>query len=341
MFDNLLRLYSSNRNKIPLEDFTTEILVGILKYDDELLKKFISDFLDLKSDRIKITTQKYYLLDNDINCIVDIVIEGDKEICFIENKVNSKEGYKQLERYSKILDEFSNKGFNTKLAYCTKVFENKKLQNHSFFHYNWHQLSQFIYLNHSEKLSLTFINYLKNNNMSTDMTIKTGDILALENLPKILSLMHRNIDNVIPEFKSKFNSFKDLRKGNSLLQQIYDQNRYCVISNPIVSGSEWSEILFGFEFKGNLCTQIYLDRKNHNYSDFRRISKEFIKTNDDFSFEEFEFGGRIFQQKNLGDFLNLDSSEEEIKNWFIDSFKRIIELIKSTKDKIEWINYVA
>ena len=36
MFTNLLQLFKKNINKTPLEDFTTELLVGVLESDEEL-----------------------------------------------------------------------------------------------------------------------------------------------------------------------------------------------------------------------------------------------------------------------------------------------------------------
>ena len=137
MFSKLLSLYNKNSKKTPLEDFTTEIFVGVLNNDNELKIRFCKDFLDLKSSNYIISTQKHYYLENEPKCIVDVVIESDKEICFIENKVNSKEGYNQLKRYSKVLNNLkTEKKKKTKLCYCTEKMKTKIFKNITFINLN-------------------------------------------------------------------------------------------------------------------------------------------------------------------------------------------------------------
>ena len=123
IYNRLLELYKKNRasEKTPLEDFITEILVGVLENDNELLDSFVNNILEIEGTGFSIESQVKYNLDNDINCIIDIVVRNDENICFIENKVHSSEGERQLERYSKVLNEIhSFQGKNMFLRYCTK-----------------------------------------------------------------------------------------------------------------------------------------------------------------------------------------------------------------------------
>jgi len=313
MFNKLLKLYKSNSLKTPLEDFTTELFVGVLNYDLSLKERFFEIFLNTKSTDLKIHTQKH-------------------------NKVNSKEGYKQLERYSLVLDKFHQKGYKTKLMYCSKILEKKEIVEHNFEQFTWHNLSQFIKSNSTEKLSTQFRTYLKQNNMSTDMTIKSNDLVTLENITKVFNLMNRNLENVYSDFSKRFPKARDLRKGSHLRNQMFEQNRFCIMSNPIIEGSGWSEILYGFDFNGTLVVQIYLDSKNKNFSDFN----SFYSKNSDFSYETFEnYGARVYLEKNIGDYLNNENSESEIKKWYLSCFEIMTNSILETKDKIEWMNYIA
>jgi hypothetical protein len=338
LFNKLLKLYKLNTLKTPLEDFTTELFVGILNYDLVLKQKFFEKFLKSKSTNLKISTQKLYRLKEHSDCVVDIVIENRNELYFLENKVNSKEGFKQLERYSLVLDKYNEKGYKTKLMYCSKVSEEKDITSHNFKQFTWHYLSQFIKSNSTEKLSTEFIKYLKQTNMSADMTIKSNDLVALENVNKIFNLMNRNLENVYSDFKKRFPRAKDLRKGSHLRNQMFEQNRFCVMSNQIIEGDGWSEVLYGFDFNGTLITQIYLDAKNENFREFKSKFSEKI----DFKYEEFDnYGGRIYLEKNIGDYLNNENSEQEIKKWFLKSFEQMTNIILETKNKIEWKNYVA
>ena len=338
MFNKLLKLYKSNSLKTPLEDFTTELFVGVLNYDTFLKQKFFEEFLKSKSNNLKIQTQKKYKLKDYSDCIVDIVIENESELYFIENKVNSKEGYKQLERYSLVLDKFKEKGYETRLMYCSKISEKKEIKSHKFKQFTWHYLSEFIKSNSKEKLSTEFRRYLKQNDMGTDMTIKSNDLVTLENITKVFNLMNRNLENVFSNFKKRFPNAKDLRKGSNLRKQMFDQNRFCLMSSPIVKGNGWSEILYGFDFNGTLVVQIYMDSKNENFREF----KTFFSNNLDFKYEEFEnYGARIYLEQNIGEYLNNDNSESEIKKWFLTQFEKMTNTILETKNRIEWINYVA
>lgn len=338
MFNKLLKLYKSHSLKTPLEDFTTELFVGVLNYDLVLKQKFFEEFLNSKSIDLKIQTQKQYKLEDHSDCIVDIVIENKNELYFIENKVNSKEGFKQLERYSLVLDKFKNKGYTTKLMYCSKISEKKEITSHQFEQFTWHNLSQFIKSNSTEKLSNEFRKYLKQNDMSTDMTIKSNDLVTLENITKVFNLMHRNLENVYSDFVKKFPKVKDLRKGSNLRNQMFEQNRFCVMSSPIIEGNGWSEILYGFDFNGTLVVQIYLDAKNNNFSNFKTL----FANNSDFKYEPFDnIGARVYLEKNIGDYLNNENSEQEIKKWYLDSFEKMTNIILATNEKVKWINYVA
>lgn len=105
IYERLLSLYSKSGggNKTPLDDFITELFVGTLEKDKELLDKYVNDVLKVDGAGFLIKSQGRYSLEDDINCIVDIVIENSEHICVVENKVNSCEGERKLERYKKFL----------------------------------------------------------------------------------------------------------------------------------------------------------------------------------------------------------------------------------------------
>lgn len=332
MFNQILKLIRKNSDRTPLEDYTTELFVGTLNNDKELKRVFCKDFLELYSDYFNITTQEFYTLDNSKNCIIDVVIKGDNEVCFMENKVNSKEGDLQLERYSRILDGYKDNGVKTKLVYCTKNSDPKSFNKHSFCQFKWHNVSDFFRRNSNEKITNLFIDFLKQNNMSTDMTIKGVHLTTLEHANNIFSLIDKNIDNVKTEFSMKFGNIKDLRNNSQFRRQIYDHERICIMATPIDESKGWSEILYGFEFKGNLISQIYLDTENEFHDKF----VEEIQKQDTLKHIIFDYGSVIYTDKNMGDFLNDEDSEIKIKDWFLGSFKLLHDFMDKTKLKIEW-----
>jgi hypothetical protein len=332
MFNQILKLIRKNKDNTPLEDYTTELFVGTLNNDRKLKILFCKDFLQLESNDFNITTQEFYSLENSKNCIIDVVIKGDNEICFMENKVNSKEGELQLERYSKVLNGYKNDGIKTKLVYCTKNSDPKTFEQHSFIQFKWHNVSEFFKRNSNEKITNLFIDFLKQNNMSTDMTIKGVHLTTLEHANNIFNLIDKNIDNVKSVFSTKFGDIKDLRNNSQFKKQIYEHERICIMATPIDDSKGWSEILYGFEFKGNLISQIYLDIEN----EFHDIFVENIQKQDILKYIVFDFGSVVYTDKNLGDFLNDEDSECKIKDWFLESFDLLQEFMNKTKTVIDW-----
>ncbi|MFB4167357.1 PD-(D/E)XK nuclease family protein [Virgibacillus sp. JSM 102003] len=142
---NLLNLYSrhSTAFKTPLEDFTTEIFASILLKDDQLLNSFMNDVLKIDGEQFKIKTQQQYELEDEQDCIIDIVIYNESTICFLENKVNSREGYRQLERYKSVLNslEGQRKVF---LRYCTKYYDLKEISGVDFCQIRWRDVYLFL-----------------------------------------------------------------------------------------------------------------------------------------------------------------------------------------------------
>ncbi|MGQ1911236.1 PD-(D/E)XK nuclease family protein [Marinifilum sp. RC60d5] len=334
MFSRLLRLIQSNTERTPLEDYTTELLVGVLENDCELRDLFCNKFLGLESKEFIVESQKRYKLEGDKDCIIDVVITGENEICFIENKVKSKEGEFQLERYSKVLKGLNNGGLRTKLAYCTERSDPKYIESHDFIQYKWHDVACFFKNNSENILTKLFIDFLIDNKMSRDMTIKSIDLVTMENLLNVVSLIDQTIDNVKDEFEKKFGNISDYRSNSNFKKQIVDHERMCVLSEPAVKGNGWSEILYGVELNGTLVTQIYIEAKNENHDNFKiEVAKQ-----DEFEYDILDDGTLMYLAQPLGDFLNNEDSESEIEEWFLSSFNKIEEFIDKTKGNINWNN---
>ena len=334
MFSNLLRLYQKNTKKLPVEDFTTELLAGVLKNDVDLKRKFCSELLELDSRNFRVKSQKRYRLDAFPDCIIDIVIEGDKEICFIENKVNSLEGLQQLERYSLVLDRLNDNGWKTKLVYCTKNIDPKKRKKHAFKQIRWYDISQFFKLNSEGILSKLFVQYLNENGMSEEMVFYSKDFITIENYSRVHNIMYQNIEHVKKEFIKKFGDFGIQDHRHTLKSQILEHERVCIMKTPIFEAQGYSELLYGFELTGKLVVQIYLSNENEYYSS---ILKE-VKVYPYFNFEDSEHGLRVFIYENLGIFLNDLNSENKIKSWFIEKFGLVDNFKNNTKDFIKWVS---
>lgn len=334
MFNSLLKLYRKNRKKTPLEDFTTELFVGVLKNDSNVSLKFINELIGFQSDFYKISSQKKFFLKGRKNCIVDIVVESQKEICFIENKVNSKEGENQLGRYAEILNEYKEKEYKTKLLYCTKNPEPKKIKAHDFLQIKWFDINQICLQYSQEKLTKLFSDFLNSNNMSDDMTIYSKDLIALENFTHVHNIFFQHLENAKSEFIDRFgnSNFNDHR--HTLKSQILTYNRLSIFKKPVIQGEGYSEILYGVNFTGELIVQLFLYKTHPLLQTFQELARN----NNELKYQELENTGvRLYSTKNLGVYLNDENSQEEIKFWFEQQFKKIQNFQKSSENKINWI----
>lgn len=140
IFVRLLSLYNrhSNNGKTPLEDFVTELLVGVLSTNHELQSEFYKEILEVPVKSYKIESQSTHTLKDDPNCIVDIKFEAEDIVCFLENKVEATEGFDQLFRYKKALKNINhNNSKQVYLRYCTKYEEPKSIDGIDFKQYYW------------------------------------------------------------------------------------------------------------------------------------------------------------------------------------------------------------
>lgn len=338
MFLDLINLYNknSNSNRTPLEDFNTECFANILKLFEVVKIDFIYNFLELPQDKYIIKTQLKKDLPNDPNCIIDFVLIGENNICFIENKVESVEGWEQLRRYCDVMD-IHYKELNNYLFYCTK-YTDKKNNNGEFNAYNFKQFKWFEIANFLRKFQnenplikeyLKFLNYYK---MGQDNTLKSENLLAMENMLKTIEIAEFHIENCRLEFNEIFGSEKSVRNFN--WTQLKTHNRICNYSSGILKSENngYSEVLYSVEFSNlKLRTQIYVNSNHNKYQEFKKLSF------DGNQFKTFDFGNGFcyYFNTDLGKFLNDVNSDKKIKDWFLNSFE-IMKTLISNNSQLDW-----
>ena len=335
MFLDLINLYNknSNSNKTPLEDFNTESFANILRLYEDVKSDFIYTFLNLPEDNYNIKTQFKRILPEDPNCIIDLVFIGDKNVCFIENKVESSEGWEQLRRYGSALDIHYSE-LMKHLYYCTKYTDLKneegEYNRYNFKQFKWFEVAKFLKKYQKENpLINDYLKFLNNYKMAQDNTFKSENILSMENMLKTLEIAEFHIENCKGEFNKLFGSEKNVRSYN--WNQLKTHNRICNWSLGVLSGG-YSEVLYCIEL-GNLKlrTQIYVSSNNSNFQKFKDLisDQSIIKT--------FDFGNGFcyYVNTDLGRFLNDENSDKKIKDWFINSFEIMKNLI-SNNPQMDW-----
>ncbi|QCD61108.1 PD-(D/E)XK nuclease family protein [Tenacibaculum maritimum] len=335
MINELFNLYKNNSNKTPLEDFNTECFAGILKLYEEIKVAF-TNFLELPNDNYKVVTQLKKDLKEYTNCIIDFALIGEENVCFIENKVESKEGVEQLLRYGRVLDLYytDKKKY---LFYCTKYSEPKNLDReyeaYNFKQFKWFEIANFLKPYAAEyKLINNYIEFLKRFNMQQDNTLKINNLLALENLNKSIEIIEFHIENSKDEFNNRFYPKNYDRNFN--WKQLKENNRFCHLNEFVLKSesNKYSEILYSIQFETlQLNAQIYLNSDHEQYQLFNNIDIN----NTDFNLVKYEYGSCIYKTKNLADFLNDENSDKTIKEWFTKSFDELLEIIKSNNE-LNW-----
>lgn len=340
MFIDLLHLYKKQKDsgKTPLEDFNTEAFANIIKMYPVIKDDFIENFLELPKDNYFIQTQLKKDLTDYQNCIIDLTFIGNENICFIENKVESSEGDKQLERYSKVLDEY----FRDKkhyLYYCTKYSdpknENNQFDKYNFKQFKWYEIAKFLKKYKESSLIINeYLNFLNKYKMAQDNTFKSENLITLENLNKTLEIMEFHISNCRHEFNEMF-GYENYNK-NFNWEQIRDNWRYAHYCSGILKSNipKMSEILYSFEFYTlELNCHIWVPKNHQFYKEFTKLQFNEI----DFTPKEGECGYSFHRTTSLGNFLNSEESDIEIKNWFLDSFDKFRNLmIQNTNEKLQW-----
>lgn len=337
IFLKLLKLCGSTRDNVPLEDFTTEILAGILISNSYLIDHFVNDVLEVEGEGFKIDTQRIY----SESCI-DMVFENKSTLCFLENKVGSSENYEQLKKYASILLDNKNIYKNIYLRYCTKIKDIKL--NHSYhplkedcFHqFRWKDIYNFLHKNYgNDNFISSFLYYLKEKNMNESDEFEIEDIISIKNTSKILRKIESHIQGITPSFEKNFGKISKIG-----YRQLIDSDRYAIYISPALKcdKNKWSEILLAFSLGDSpypiISIQVFCD-KNHNQ--YEKLNDELnifsleLKKEEKHIFyvEESEWGLCGWFEKSLADFLTSDNQEKSINMWFNDC----IDLLKIFTNK--------
>lgn len=332
MFKQLLNLYKKHSQKTPLEDFTTESFVGILNIEEKIKNAYLTDFLKLPPDTYQIRTQSKYPLNDDPNCIIDVVIKGNNNVCFIENKVDSSEGYRQLERYSIALDTYYPEK-TTFLFYCTKFHDSKTHIGNNFRQFRWFEIAKFLNKYKKNNLIGDFLQFLKANDMANDLTLSAKDFITLNNLQNTIDITSSYLERVKPFFETTFKSKNKISDGRSI-KDILSHNRLIYVQKDIVEGGGYSEIKYGFQLQNpNIYTSIWIAKSNPFFEQISLLSK-----NSKFEFKIFnnDLGIAIELKKDISSYLNNENADDDIVKWFKESFGKFATFINETKENVKW-----
>lgn len=314
-----------NKNKTPLEDFTTEILVGTLENNQEILNHFVNEVLKIEGSSFKINSQKKYNLPGDINCIIDMVIENSEIVCFVENKIDSGEGDRQLERYLEVLKDINlTEDKKVFLRYCTKYYDQKDIYL-NFLQFRWSDIYSFFEQYSENVVAANLLEYLRSEGMASAGNFDFNDLLVMTKINSTIAKMDECLDLVKPSLCEYFG--KPYQYDYERLKQICKNEMYAMWCTNVL-GEGYSEVLVGFKFTNdsnnaapNLVVQLYLNKDNSKSVHIGEINQIGV-------FEYFldDEGFVFWFEKPLSDFISSQNQIEEICDWFKDKIKKIYDL---------------
>lgn len=336
MFLDLYKLYRKNgySKRSPLEDFTTEVFAGILKLNPVILEDFIQ-LIGLPADEYEVKTQIRYSLINRPDCIIDLLLVGKNNICFIENKVNSGEGWEQLDRYCEALNTHYGQ-IKKHLVYCTKFTDHKNITEHNFKQIRWYQIAEiFMKYMDNDPYLIDYYNFLKHFNMAQKNTFNPEMIISMEKMKDTVETMKLHIENARPYFEEIFN----IEKSQDQEASTTGKDRIARFLQPVLPEHKaWSEILYCFKVsKVKLQTQIFIDKSHSQLDSLKEKISSFNQQDLPIKLKQQDHskGYLIFCDRKIYDLTNDPEADDKIKLWFIDSFHSIAGFIKATPE-LKW-----
>lgn len=356
MFSRLLRMYQSHSSKTPMEDFTTELLRGVLAANQELTDAFVQHFFNIQEVGFSIETQVSYPASK-----VDMVFSNKSTTIFIENKVGSSEGNGQLKKYAQILIEIEkNEQKVCFLGYCTKWLDGKEAKDYEpltkerFKYFRWKDVYSFFKYDDkfsSNELVSYFIKYLEQQEMSQAVEFTLEDIIAMRRMLNAYKAMEECVNNIIPDVKRLFGELENYNRADTrrskIIEELEKNNRYGVLTKKLTDDEEYTTIFVGFLLMDDdkshryplLCIDLYVEE----YSDFSVIAdikSRYQKYCDKAEILEYDYdfgkGFNLWYGKPLSDFLSSDNQFNEINHWFQTGLTNIHTYMTRSKTTVNW-----
>jgi len=336
MFLNLYRLYRKNgySDRSPLEDFNTEVFAGILNLSNKIFNDFIN-LLELPEDNYEVRTQRRYSLKGRPDCIIDLILIGENNICFIENKVHSGESWEQLDRYCEALDTHF-KDQQKHLVYCTKFTDHKSETRHKFKQIRWYQIAEILRRYSENDFYLNnYLEFLKHFNMAQKNTFNPEMVISMENIKDAVETIKIHVENARPYFEDIFNLDK------SSFQEATTSSKDRVAgytTNILPEHTAHTEILYCIKVSlVKLQTQIFINKAHSSIEEVKEKIEAYIQTNAEvqLGFREHPMGFVIYMDRKIYDLINDPEADEKIKLWFVDSFNEFAKFLKATPE-IGW-----
>jgi hypothetical protein len=341
LFD--LRLKAHNR---PLEDYLTEIISFVLIRDLNILNDFLTEFgiTEYRVDSFDITTQLVLkkIKKHTSDSRPDMAIFLDNKAIFFENKINSKEGFKQLKRYAEHLDNISDE--KKTLVYITKHFDLKSPENIfgdcvdqiDFIQIRWYKIYRFLKRYKSDPIIFELLLFMKQNNLSMNNQFNPSDIITLTNFRNVRKMLD---ESMFGEVSKRFKHInKGLSQKSASMTQLRDHDRY--IYYKYHREKMWAGLGYWMNSTNekdypDLGIIIEIAPQSTARNKVIPIFKEIVKNNPNwkgYNLSNPKAWSGITFSKSLQTFLSEDSQIEKIKKYFLEALDEMEEILNKNAD---------
>lgn len=355
-------------DKIPLEDFFTKIFAFILNNYEELFKNWLQKFeISNKEDPIQnsvVQTQRTFTalkekeMGHDTDSRPDIYIEikyknGKSDIVFIESKIGSSEGEKQLPRYAEHLNHILNNDPDISqgiLVFITKDYEEKdkavifekcdNRKNLDLIPLRWYEVFGFlesykennVFIKEKDIFIRETLRFMKEKNMSLNNQFSPVDILTLTNFPSVNKMMDETMFGKVSE---KFEEITGhMSRSATALTQLRNY-RYIYYSEPVIGGM-WCGCGYFFNPDDITCypeVGIIL-AISYNLNERNKIIKD-IRDKTAWKVKDIESWTELYYTKSLREFLPYKDHIKVIKEYFVESLQEL-KKIKEEYPELPW-----
>jgi len=243
--------------------------------------------------------------------------------------VNSKEGYRQIERYAKVLDLLEKE--KKHLKYCTKRVDTKPYKYHNFHQFRWYEIANWLEKDFPKVgIVKDYLKFLKKHQMAKNTSITTETVISMNKFLQTYEAIDFHVNNVEPDFKKYFpNSTLESRKNITAIE-ISDRMEKGV-KKVLQNKDQDCELLYCIHFETvKLQTQIWISLAHPQALELLKRAKDF-----GFQFWKDENGIGVFEDCKLYQFIESQNSDQEIKDWFAKSFDKFRAFIDLNLD-LDW-----
>ncbi len=356
IFSNLLQL---NPNKIPLEDFFTEIFSYLLESNTSLMHSWLREFRlsNIKFENIIVNTQESFdaLEAHSSGSRPDIYVELSnehvRELIFVESKIGSNEGQDQLKRYAEHLDsmDFIDRGV---VVYVTRDYD-KKDRNSIFkdcknkdkldfkqlrWFENYHFLKKYNE-NINDNLVIETLKFMEEHELAQNNRFTAIDVLALTNFPRVRKMLDESMGG---EVAAKFMEVAGgIPQQSTVINGLRHYDRYVYSQLQ----DDKFEVHLGYNMNKSNITDfpdiglsLNVNPNAMDRADIIKAMKEIVKSSDkwcSYNLNEANKWAGIWKTMSLEMFMHEEDHIKAIQIYFLTLLDDFIE-IKKKYPNLKW-----